>query len=166
MQGGHERGNRRLRGDEPATDPGMPFGVGDGVDESTHRGDHRDRAVAHGLHLGQTAGFEPARHHEEVGSGEHEMGEALVVALYEGEPITEAATEDGEAIGEVALSRSEHGEPQGELIEDRHHRLEQVDPLLIGEPGHAHREQTPVVGETEPLEKGDATRLPTGEIGG
>ena len=66
-------GRRRSGGDEAATVATVGVGIGHGVDETADTGDDRYGAVPHRLHLRQPARLEAARHHEQVGAGEHEV---------------------------------------------------------------------------------------------
>ena len=76
--------------DRAAHEAGSTFGVvvviDDGVVEPADVGDDGDRAVGHGLHLGQAARLEPARHQQQVGAGEDQVAEGGVVAVDEADP--------------------------------------------------------------------------------
>ena len=64
------------------------------------------------------------------------MRQAFVVALEEREPLTESGGDPGCLFGEIAISRAEHHHSSSQLGESLGGFESEVDPFLIGEPGH------------------------------
>ncbi len=100
---------RRLRRPEPGA-LGLVVGVGDGVVESTDIGHHRDRPVAHRLHLGESARFEATRYEQQVGGAVEEVGELLVVAVDEREPVRVGRRRGIQLGSDLGLARPEDDE--------------------------------------------------------
>ena len=151
------------RGDDAASVIRIPIDVGDGVDQAADSGDHRDRPVAHGLHLCEAARLEPARHHVQVGPGEQQPRELVVVALDERQVSGERCGQPVQLPRLCCVARPQDRELQGELVEDRNDRRQQIDALLVGEPRDHRCKRDAVVWSPETIEQRGAARGACGQ---
>ena len=130
-------------GDEPGAIVELGVAIDHRVVEAADVGDDRERAVAHGLHLRETARFEAARHDEEVARPEHAMGETQVEALDEPEALGDVVLHGASGDRERRVAGAEEDE-LGVEARKGHGGVEgDVDALLIDKPSD-HGDQRPL----------------------
>ena len=128
--------------------------VDDGVVQPADVGGDRNGAVGHGLHLGQAARLESARHQEEVGPGEDAMTERVVVALDERDAVgCEVRVLPRLARPTPCRPAPSRTSRAGTSAKKRRASSARSTPFCVGEAGdHAH-DRAAVVGPTELVEQ-------------
>ena len=117
----------------------------DGVLQAAGFPDDGDGAVVHADELGQAAGLKLGGHQHRVGSGVDPVGPALVIhdAGADVAPVGVFVVPEGVLIEPVAGAQDHH---LGVLVYDLgHNGVDQVQALLVGQPGHQANDELVVV---------------------
>ena len=160
LPGAHDRGVEvdRLKTVEAIAGARARHGVvgGHRVHQAPHHPHHGNRAVAHGQHLADAAGFKPTGHQEGIAAGVKQPGEGVVVG------------EEDSKTARVAASHLPKGRFQGPIARTQDHKLavgvgehpirhleQQIHPLLIHQPAHhPHQVGAGIHREAKPLLEG------------
>ena len=89
---------------------GFGVGVGDGVGKAAGGAHQRQGAVFEAVELGQTAGFEAARHEDDVAAGYHLVRERFVVGDAHPDFVRVARRQVAEGGFEVGRAGAEDGQ--------------------------------------------------------
>jgi hypothetical protein len=96
-------------------------------------------------------GSEPTRHQVQVGTGEHQVRQRLVVAVDEREQVGMGSGQLVQVRSQAGIARAEDRQAHRDLGEQRYERGQQVDALLVSQAGDDGGESDAVVDEPDPF---------------